>query len=90
MPSYLLMMINNYLVTEAPKPASLTALTKSLSETLLLAVTTAESGMLTAALETPSTPSSADRTLLTQPTPQVMPVILRFTVFVSSSSALTS
>lgn len=84
------MMINNYLATEAPKPASLTALTKSLSETLLLAVTTAESGMLTAAFETPSTPSSADRTLLAQPTPQVMPVISRFTVFVSSSSALTS
>jgi hypothetical protein len=60
------------------------------SSTSFLAVTTALSGMLTTALETPSTPSSADRTFLTQPTPQVMPVIFRLTVLVSSSAAFTS
>lgn len=58
--------------------------------TPLLAVMTALLGILTAALETPSTPSSADRTFLTHPTPQVMPVTLSLTVFVSAFSALTS
>lgn len=82
---------NTYLVTtDAPKPAALTALTSASLLTSLLAVTTALSGMLTSALETPSTPSSADRTLFTQPTPHVMPVTLSSTVFVSASAALIS
>lgn len=82
---------NTYLVTsDAPKPAALTALMRSSLATSLLAVTTALSGMLTSALETPSTPSSADRTFLTQPTPHVMPVTLSSTVLVSASAALIS
>ena len=82
--------VSAYLATEAPKPASLTALIKSSLDTLLSAVTTALSGILTSALETPSTPSSADRTFLTQPTPHVMPVTLSSTDLVSASSALIS
>ena len=77
-------------MTEAPYPAALTALISVFAETLLFAVTTALSGILTAALETPSTLVSADCTRLTQPTPHVMPVTLSLTVFVSASSALIS
>ena len=76
--------------SEAPYPAFLTAAIMSSVLTSLLAVTTALSGMLTTALETPSTPVSAACTFLTHPTPQVMPLIFRLTVLVSSFSALIS
>jgi len=57
------------------EPAFLTAASNDLSLTFLLSVTTALSGMETLALVTPSTLESADCTFLTQPTPQVIPVI---------------
>jgi hypothetical protein len=57
------------------EPAFLTAASSVLALTFLLRVTTALLGMVTLALVTPSTLVSADRTFLTQPTPQVIPVI---------------
>ncbi len=78
------------MTTVAPYPAAVTALMRAAASTLFLTVTTALFGMLTTALETPSTPVSADCTFLTQPTPHVMPVTLSLTVFVAASSVLTS
>lgn len=51
-------------------------------------MTTALLGIDTTALETPLTPCSADRTLAVHPAPQVIPVMVRLTVFVSLSAAL--